>query len=240
MTSASHVVLPGSQRRPSRGAHALGVADPDEWLEVTVKLRRKAPLPPVMGHPETSLPRAELAEKYGSSDEDIQKVRTAFKSLGLEVSEGNRATRDVRVSGPIHAIEAAFQVKLMHYAHDRGVYRGRVGNIEIPAELKDIVVGVFGLDDRPVVKRKRVSAGIASLPKAVLHRRVQSRSNSSTAQRSGSTRRSCRYLRLSARQWKRAVDRTARVRRRLLPERSGRVLQAGDRVRPESRPHQRR
>ena len=46
------------------------------------------------------------------------------------------------------------------------------------------MVGVFGLDDRPVVKKKRVSIGIASLPKAVLHRRVQSRSNSSTAQRS--------------------------------------------------------
>ena len=32
--------------RPDPGARVLGVADPDQWLDVTVKLRRKVPLPP--------------------------------------------------------------------------------------------------------------------------------------------------------------------------------------------------
>ena len=44
----------------------------------------------------------------------------------------------------------AFGVQLEEYDHpEGGTFRGRTGPIMIPAELDGIVVGVFGLDNRP-------------------------------------------------------------------------------------------
>ena len=52
-------------------------------------------------------------------------------------------------------MEKAFQVKLFNYAHESGNYRGRIGEVGVPAALKDIVQGVFGLDNRRVARRRR-------------------------------------------------------------------------------------
>jgi kumamolisin len=169
MAASTHIVLPGSLRHPSPGAHALGPADADEWVEVTVKLRRKAPLPAVPDRPSKPLSRAELGDKYGAAQADIDKVKAAFAPYGVEVESADPASRSVRLGGPVHAMEKAFQVRLVQYAHDRGRYRGRVGTLQIPADVKDVVVGVFGLDKRPVVKKR---APVATAPAAVLNREL--------------------------------------------------------------------
>ena len=52
-------------------------------------------------------------------------------------------------------MEKAFGVNLLRVKHDDIMYRGRIGDIQIPADLAKIVTGVFGLDTRPMVKRKR-------------------------------------------------------------------------------------
>jgi hypothetical protein len=41
----THVLLKGSRRYHRAGAEILGRADPHEWCEVTVKVRRKTQLP---------------------------------------------------------------------------------------------------------------------------------------------------------------------------------------------------
>jgi kumamolisin len=46
-------------------------------------------------------------------------------------------------------MSAAFATELQRYEHPGGTYRGRTGPLHIPNELDQIVVGVFGLDDRP-------------------------------------------------------------------------------------------
>src|SRR6202043_2384985 len=46
----------------------------------------------------------------------------------------------------------AFEVKLKQYEPPTGQYRGRIGEIHIPADLQDVVEGVFGLDNRPQAK----------------------------------------------------------------------------------------
>ena len=46
----------------------------------------------------------------------------------------------------------AFDVELKRYEHPGGSYRGRTGPVHVPAEIADIVQGVFGLDDRPQAK----------------------------------------------------------------------------------------
>jgi kumamolisin len=86
--------------------------------------------------------------------------------------EANPATRTVRLSGTVAAMEAAFQVKLFSYSHESGFYRGRVGSVNVPGSLTDIVQGVFGLDNRRVARQRRqpahdkTSPALASVPSA--------------------------------------------------------------------------
>lgn len=155
MKKTSHVVLPGSARAVPSGAKVLGVAGPDEWIEITVKLRRKNALPELTGRPGTILTRAELAAQYGSAQADMDKVTTVLTGLGLTVIKEDAASGSVRIGGRAAVIEQVFAVKLFHFSHESGNYRGRSGVLHIPAELEGIVQGVFGLDNRKMVKKKR-------------------------------------------------------------------------------------
>ncbi len=60
------------------------------------------------------------------------------------------------LSGTVADFNLAFQVSLQTYEYPGGTYRGRVGPVRIPADLADVVEGVFGLDNRPVVKRRAI------------------------------------------------------------------------------------
>jgi len=151
----AHAILPGSERVAMPGARALGRANANSTIEVSLKLRRKAPLPPLTGRPATTMSRKALAATYGASQKDTADVVAAFKKLGLTTLRADAATRTVRLSGTIAAMEAAFVVKLFNYAYPGGNYRGRVGSVHVPIGVRDIVVGVFGLDNRRVVRRRR-------------------------------------------------------------------------------------
>ncbi len=155
MEKSTHVVLAGSHRPVSPGATAMSRADADETIELTIKLRRISPLPEPGSGSSSPVVRSSFAAKYGASDEDIKKAETVLERFGLETVSENAAARSIRVSGSIEEIENAFQVKLFHYSGNRGIYRGRAGNIYIPEELDGIVEGVFGLDTRAVSNRRR-------------------------------------------------------------------------------------
>jgi kumamolisin len=164
MKESAFIALPGSERVPVPGAHAVAAADAEAWLEVTVKLARRAPLPALAGRPPAHLTRAELADRFGAAPADLQRVADALAGFGLVVLESDAATRSVKLGGQVSAMEEAFQVKLMKFQHAAGSYRGRVGALHVPASIAGVVEGVFGLDDRrvahrrPGVERKRLSA----------------------------------------------------------------------------------
>ena len=154
MTESRFIAVPGSERTPAFGAMATRASDAEAWVEVTLKLARKAPLPGVDQRPARTLSAAEVGAQYGASDEAIQRVSDAFTGLGLTVLTSDAATRTVQLGGPVSAMEQAFQVKLMQYDGVRGPYRGRVGALHVPAALEKDIVGVFGLDNRRVVRRR--------------------------------------------------------------------------------------
>jgi kumamolisin len=116
--------------------------------------------------------RAQFRDTYGASQADIDKVVKTLSDFGLTQVDANAAARTIRFRGTVAAMESAFQVKLFNYSHANGSYRGRVGAVHIPAKLSDIVVGVFGLDNRQVARRGRqpvrehVHARLASVPSA--------------------------------------------------------------------------
>ena len=154
MTDTRFIAVPGSERTPAFGASATRAADAEAWLEVTLKLARKAPLPALDTRPQSTLTATELGSQYGASDAAIKRVADTFTGLGLTLLASDAATRSVKLGGPVHLMEQAFDVKLMDFDGVRGAYRGRVGALHVPSELASDIVGVFGLDNRRVVRRR--------------------------------------------------------------------------------------
>lgn len=149
------VAVEGSERAPVPGARALGPTHKDEWIEVTVKVKRRAELPKLDAAPEKILSRQELAERYGADPADITKVADAFKAFGLQVIEASAATCSVKLGGTAEQMQQAFGVKLFRYAASQGNYRGRVGALHVPDAIKSLVTGVFGLDNRRQARRSK-------------------------------------------------------------------------------------
>jgi kumamolisin len=154
-TTRTHETVEGSKRTMLPGARVLGRANPHSKMDVTLKLRRIHKLPELQGRPAKPMGREAFAEKYGASEPDIKKVVAALSKFGLTEVHATPAARSIRFAGTVAQMEHAFQVKLFNYAHEDGNYRGRVGVVHVPSELKDIVEGVFGLDNRRVARRRR-------------------------------------------------------------------------------------
>lgn len=154
MPESRFIAIPGSERVPVPGAEVTRAADAEAWIEVTLKLARQAPLPAVDSRPTRHYTAAELGAQFGASEAVVKRVADTFTRLGLTVLASDAATRTVQLGGPVHAMEAAFEVRLMQFSNAPGTYRGRVGPLHVPATLAHDIVGVFGLDNRRVVRRR--------------------------------------------------------------------------------------
>jgi kumamolisin len=159
--------LEGSERRIAQRAQRVGAADPNETIKVTIRVRRRAgaPTPPDQDHWAMHPPgkrqfitREELAAQCGAAPQDLDKVASFARSQGLQVTVSDSPRRSVVVTGTVAQANSAFAVDLGHYQSDEQSYRGREGFIYLPADVADVVVGVFGLDNRRVAKPANVPA----------------------------------------------------------------------------------
>src|SRR5689334_9898777 len=150
--------IAGSERRPFAGAVPIGPIRDDERVEVTLRVRPKAPLGKVVPgtvfadarpNQRTYLTREQHECLHGASPADLALVAKFAASHGLLVVESNSARRSIVLTGPARAMKSAFGVDLQAYRHAGGTYRGRVGAVTVPQALVDVVEGVFGLDNRP-------------------------------------------------------------------------------------------
>ena len=154
MASKTHVVLPGSKRAKDPNAVKVGKLDPKERIDVTIDLAGPE-MPKADEYVGQTLTPEVLAENYGTKKADADKVAKTLRRYGLRVEETSLASRSMRVSGTIAAMESAFRPKLVLMRSARqGEYRGRQGTLQIPAELKGLVKSVLGLDQRQMAKRK--------------------------------------------------------------------------------------
>jgi len=147
----THVKLAGSMRYQRDGSQIVGRSDPQEWCEVTVKVRRKAPLPEP--NPDRPISRSTLVSKYGADSGDLDLVEKELTQYGVSVESKSVAARTATVVGQVSAMEQAFGVRLFEVIGDGVRYRGRTGEIHVPRRLDGVVTGVFGLDTRPMIKR---------------------------------------------------------------------------------------
>jgi kumamolisin len=154
MESEPRVRVPGSVRMPIPGAEVVGPVDPGERAEVTVVLRRRAPLP--TGE---RMGRDELADRYGADPADVELVRSAVEAAGAEVVRVDPASRRMRVAGPVGTLAELFATELQQArVPDGQLVRQRTGALSVPAGLADAVVAVLGLDDRPQGRSRVVRA----------------------------------------------------------------------------------
>jgi kumamolisin len=165
--------LPGSERSAAPDAELIGPVPASDPVHVTVVLRRRPDSPAVpdpsyyLNTPPSRrrrLSEGEFAERYGAAEDDIARVRDFANRNNLEVTEVSAARRMVELSGTVEQFSRAFAVALNQYRRpaqpgqrreeaDTEVYRGREGFIYVPAALVEIIVGVFGLDNRSVSHR---------------------------------------------------------------------------------------
>ncbi len=154
MAEKTHVVLSGSNRAKDADARKVGEADPKQVFSVTIGLcGPKLPGPDeFVGQ---TLTDAEFAEKFAASKADADKVAKSLRKFGLKVESVSLPGRSMNVSGTVAAMEKAFKPGMvLMEAPGQGRFRGRQGSLHIPAELKGIITGVFGLDERRMATRK--------------------------------------------------------------------------------------
>jgi kumamolisin len=159
--SQNRVELKGSTRAALPGGKDVGPADPNQQIEVSVLLRRGSkpgefPSAAQIAQAGAQLPRQrkyltreEFARAHGASAADLEKIRAFAKQYHLKLVSEDRASRTVKLSGTVEAFNEAFGANLRHYEHASSTYRCRTGALSIPADLGSVVLGVFGLDNRP-------------------------------------------------------------------------------------------
>jgi kumamolisin len=147
--------LAGSERSLPAQARQIGPVDPDERIEVSLYLRDPADgniagdSEAYAAQPGQRLTRAKYIARHSASPEDIAKVEAFARNHQLTVVETDPASRKVVLSGTAAAMQQAFATQLHRYEYEGSTFRGRTGHLHVPDELGQIVVGVFGLDDRP-------------------------------------------------------------------------------------------
>jgi len=152
--------LAGSERSPLPGSKSVCRADPAERLEVTLLVRRRAAVAfadaAVRLHRRDRSPmrlgRREFAENFGSDGRDVAIVAAFAERNGLQVVQRSDVRRAVVVAGTVAQAERAFGVALHAFEYADGSYRGHVGALSLPSELRGVVTAVLGLDDRPQAK----------------------------------------------------------------------------------------
>jgi kumamolisin len=147
--SFERVTLPGSERRPPDATHVAAFARSDEGasrpIRVTIVVRPKAAFEPG-GEPMT---RDAFAADYGASIDDVLAVQRFAIDAGAIVIETSLAQRSVLIEAPLGVLAELFEADLGWYESDGQHFRGRSGTLTIPRSLDGIIVGVFGIDNRP-------------------------------------------------------------------------------------------
>src|SRR5689334_24926010 len=101
MNSVARHVIPGSDRRPLPGAVPIAPVRDDEQMQVTVRLRRAAPLAAsangafadVLPARRTYPAREDFARQHGASTADIAAVTAFAQAHGLAVAQASAARR---------------------------------------------------------------------------------------------------------------------------------------------------
>ena len=132
--------IPGSFRSEPAGAQAIRDADPDEKISVTVHLK--------------------TTEQPAGPTE----ARRAFARFATRHRLGVRhdpVRRRIQLDGTSEQLSRAFGTSLRIYDDGIRRFRARSGPLVVPEELETWTIAALGLDERPVVKHRRLTSAAA-------------------------------------------------------------------------------
>lgn len=151
MKAPKKIALPGSHKA-AHATPAAGKVNRDEAIEVTIRIRRKKSIEPNIKSGER-VTHKNYEKIFGASQRDADKVEAFAHQYHLTTVDSDLARRSVILKGSAADMEAAFGVTLSAATDANGnKIRVREGDICIPVALKDIIEGVFGLDNRPAAR----------------------------------------------------------------------------------------
>lgn len=158
------IAIPGSTRHAIPEAKLIKASDQSAEIKVSIYARQNPRVPGsnpvssdvmdnVLPGKRHYLSDGDFNSAFGADPEDLDKIAAWAQASHLKVLDRSVPKRRVLVEGTIGDISRAFGVQLNEYEHPKtGHFRGRVGEVHVPADLVGIVKGVFGLDTRPVGK----------------------------------------------------------------------------------------
>jgi kumamolisin len=163
------VALPGSHRTRVAALDGARPADPAQIAEITLVLRRRAPLPEQLVTGRETVDVAGLAAANGAAPDDVDRVTAVLTAAGVTVSAVDAGARRLVAAGPVGTLSTLFGTELVEAgavpqtapgaAPEPGPgLRYRSGELHLPAALDGIVTAVLGLDERPQARtRHRVA-----------------------------------------------------------------------------------
>jgi kumamolisin len=98
------------------------------------------------------LSREELSAANAPDPDDIATIEEFAHEHGLTVVKVCPESSNLSLSGTVKVLSEAFGTKLSVYESPTGKYRGRVGPVQVPAELAPLIVAVLGLDNHKVAR----------------------------------------------------------------------------------------
>ena len=153
--SEPRVEIPGSAPKPLAGA--LGPADPNQRITITVLVRRAPSSRDVssdlLAGKYQPLPREDAAAITAAGPADLSAVTSFLQHYGLRIIGQNPPARTLQAEGAVKQMETAFNVNLLKCrAADGSEYLSHEGPIFIPQTLSGIIVAVLGFDQRRIAE----------------------------------------------------------------------------------------
>jgi kumamolisin len=171
----SHFQLEGSHRAAlTQEATPIDIAHTSMSMKVTLVLALGAELPSVKElceePPRQHLTHAQILERYGTPRRHLAVVERFADEHGLLIREVRPEHGLVTLAGTPKAMKSAFRVDLKQYARveqKREHFYSHTRPIELPSELRHIVLGVFGLDTQPLDPHPLVHRCSVALPRPI-------------------------------------------------------------------------
>lgn len=169
----ARIAIRSSARKSVPNARLLRKSDPEATIKVSIFARQNpSPKPEVLARANaiknqavahrSYLSSAEFDDLYGAAPADLYAIESFAKEQGLKVIDSSVSKRRVLVEGKIADVERAFGTQLNEFDHPKlGRFRGREGELEVPAALLSVIASVEGLDTRPVGRPRRVRTRFA-------------------------------------------------------------------------------
>jgi kumamolisin len=161
--------VPGSYRPDDPQAESGEPVGADQPVEVTLVLRRRAPVPPKLATGAETLDADSFAAAYGADPADVELVRRVLTGAGLTVESVDAGSRRMQVSGRTADLARVFGTTVTRItggdqaSEAQPQSRRRAGELSVPSELDGVIVAVLGIDDRPQAQAHfRVGAGPAA------------------------------------------------------------------------------